>query len=188
MTKELIKTPLGEVRWCKLLGEARENYDKNGFEWTAEMLLDGQDKNVIEFTMMMEQKFHELHGTQAKKNTYWFNCLPDKEDSSKLVLKFKLPCFVQKDGSKSEGPIVMDSRRAPWPTNTEIGNGSKVIIAFSIYPWSNKAGAGMTLQPIKMQVVDLVEYSGGSSFPKDEEVFEVIPTGYSVSEKEQVPF
>tara|TARA_Y100000593_G_C4244616_1_gene303984 strand:- start:254 stop:811 length:558 start_codon:yes stop_codon:yes gene_type:complete len=185
LAKELLKTPPGELRWCKLLGPARSAYEQGKpDEWTTEFLLDGKDKNVIAWTEMMEQKFFELHGTTAKKNTYWFNCNPDKEDPSKLVVKFKLPCFVRNDGSKSEGPTVMDSKRNPWPVGTEIGNGSKAIIAFTIYAWNNKAGAGMTLQPMKMQVVDLVEYSGGS-LPKDEEVFEEISGGYSV---EKAPF
>lgn len=151
------------------------------------MLLDGRDKNVIAWTEMMEQKFYELHGTTAKKNTYWFNCQPDKDDSAKLVVKFKLPEFKRDDGTSSAGPTVMDSKRNPWPVSTEIGNGSKAIIAFSIYAWNNKAGAGMTLQPMKMQVVDLVEYTGGA-LPKDEEVFEEISDGYSVKEAEEVPF
>ena len=188
MAKELIKTPQGEIRWCKLLGEARKAYEEGKpDEWTAELLLDGRDKNVIEWTEMMEQKFYELHGTQAKKNTYWFNCLPDKEDSAKLVVKFKLPCFTRKDGSRSEGPTVFDSKRAAWPVSTEIGNGSRVIIAFDIYAWNNKAGAGMTLQPKMMQVIDLIEYTGGS-LPKEDDVFDEISGGYSVAETEGAPF
>ena len=189
MVKELTKTPLGEFRWFKLLGDARENYDKNGYEWTCEMLLDGKDKNVIEWMDMMEQKFFQIHGENAKKSTYWFNCFPDKDDDSKLVIKFKLPRFSRKDGSFSEGPSVMDAERNQWPVSKEIGNGSKGFIAFDIFGWGGKGrtGAGMTLQPWKVMVVEHIAYEGGS-MPADDEVFEKISGGFSVKEEEKIPF
>ena len=45
----------------------------------------------------------------------------------------------------------------------------------------------MTLQPKMMQVIDLIEYTGGS-LPKEDDVFEEISGGYSVAETEGAPF
>ena len=93
-TLELVKTPPGELRWFKGLGEARKAYeDGKPDEWSMEMLLDSKDPKTIEWTMLMENKFEEIHGKDAKKHTYWFNCNPDKDDPSKLCVKFKKRCL-----------------------------------------------------------------------------------------------
>ena len=187
-TLELLKTPLGTIRWCKLLGEARKAYeDGKPDEWTAEILLDGTDRTTLEWTQLMEQKFEEIHGKDAKKNTWWFNCNPDKDDPSQLCVKFKKRCFVDNNGTKTEGPTVIDSCLDKWPATKEIGNGSKVIIAFKVVPWSNKSGSGMTLDPMKMMVMDYVEYSGGT-IPSNDDVFGSVQGGYSLKEDAEKSF
>ena len=68
-----------------------------------------------------------------------------------------------------------------------IGNGSKGIIAFKIVPWSAKSGSGMTLDPMKVMIMDYVEYSGGS-VPSDDDVFGTVQGGYSLKEDAEKSF
>jgi hypothetical protein len=175
MAKELYVTPLAEVRWCKLVGNARPNTFDPGKpnQWTAELVLDNANKTHSAWLVEMEDQYETLHGSK-KKHKAAFPWAPDKEDDTKTVVRFKLNEFKRKDGSVSEGPTIFDSRKNPWPADKEIGNGSKVIVAFSIYAWEGPTGCGLTFQPLKAQVVDLVEYErkGGA------EVFDVIPGGY----------
>ena len=188
-TLELVKTPPGELRWFKGLGEARKAYEEGKpDEWSMEMLLDSKDPKTIEWTMLMENKFEEIHGKDAKKHTYWFNCNPDKDDPSKLCVKFKKRCFVDNNGTKTQGPNVIDSRLEKWPVSKEIGNGSKGIIAFKVVSWSaGKSGSGMTLDPMKVMIIDYVEYSGGS-IPSDDDVFGSVQGGYSLKEDAEKSF
>ena len=181
MAKELIKTPLAEVRWAKLLAPQKQYDESKPLAWSCELLLPNDSKDTQRFLLEMEDKFTEVHGTSAKKSVHAFPWGPDKEKPKELtVCRFKLPQFTRRDGSASEGPVIYDSRKNPWD-GKEIGNGSKVIIAFDIYGWSGAAGAGMTFQPRAVMVVDLVEYERG----KPDEIFETVEGGYVNSE---VPF
>ncbi|MAI81317.1 MAG: hypothetical protein CMQ74_00715 [Gammaproteobacteria bacterium] len=187
-TLELYKTPLGEARWFKCLGEARKAYEEGKpDEWSLELLHDENDGAFKKWYESMEDKFYELHGSNAKKNTYWFNCLPDKEDSTKSVTKFKKTCWVNNNGTKTVGPNVIDSTLEKWPINKEIGNGSKIIVGYTIRKWSGKAGCGMSFDPVKIMVMDYVEYSGGPSI-SDDEFFGEVQGGYSLKEDAEKSF
>ena len=158
---QLLFTPLAECRWCKLLGEARENrWDTSKRpQWTVELVLKNTDKNHIAWIEEMEGKFTELHGDSAKKSTNWIPVRPDKEKPRELsVASFKLNEWERKDGSKSEGPVLFDSNNNPWDPKKAIGNGSKIVIAFDIYAWKGSTGAGMTFQPRQVQVVEYLAY------------------------------
>ena len=186
---ELLASPLAECRWCKILGEA----EPNRFEptknptWSIEILLDNGNKEHESFIGSLEKLFLEEHGKSAKKSNNWLACGPDKEDPEKTGVKFKVPCFTRKNGTRSQGPVVFDSQREHWPSSNLSGNGSKVIIAFDIYAWKGPSGAGITLQPKMMQVIELVEYSGGDS-PEVDAVFEKIQGGYTLKDDPEVPF
>ena len=175
MAKELYVTPLAEVRRCKLVGPARPNtFDPSKpDQWTAELVLDNANKTHAAWLVEMEDQYETLHG-QKKKHSAAFPWKADKEDDTKTVVKFKLNQFKRKDGSVSEGPTLFDSRKNPWPADKEIGNGSKIIVAFSIYAWEGPTGCGLTFQPLKAQVVDLVEYERRDSA----DVFGVVEGGY----------
>ena len=158
---QLLFTPLAECRWCKLLGEARENkFDPKKLpNWSVELLLENKNPDHIAWIEAMEGKFTELHG-EAKKSNNWIPVKPDKERPREIsVATFKLPQFPSK-GVKpaSEGPVVFDSNNNPWNPSNMIGNGSKIVIAFDIYAWKGTTGAGMTFQPRQVQVVEYLAY------------------------------
>jgi hypothetical protein len=185
MAKELLKTPIGEVRWCKLVGPARTNkFDpEKRPSWTTDFLLDATSKETMAWLQELEDKFQELHPAGRAHN----HGFPWKEgtgdDAGKVIVKFKLPEFTRKDGTTSEPPNLFDSARKPWPAGKEIGNGSKLIIGFDIYAWKGSAGNGMTFQPRAAQVIELVEYVGAKS---PEEMFDVVPGGFQAAD--EVPF
>lgn len=158
---QLLFTPLAECRWCKLLGEARENkFDPTKRPtWSVELVLKNNDPDHIAWIEEMEGKFSFAHGESAKKSSNWIPVKPDKEKPRELsVARFNLTEFERKDGSKSEGPVVFDSNNNPWDPKKAIGNGSKIIIAFDIYAWKGNTGAGMTFQPRQVQVVEYLAY------------------------------
>ena len=158
--KQLFVTPVAPIRWCKLLGAARENQ----FEptklptWSCELLLSQDNQAHQQWLLMMEDQLQSAHPGAPKISR---NGLPwqqgektEKDDDTGLVIvRFKLPCFTRKDGSTSPGPKVIDADKQPWDQAVEIGNGSQVRIAASIYPWSGPSGVGMTLEPMHVQVI-----------------------------------
>ena len=181
MAKELIKTPLAEVRWAKLLSPQKQYDETKPLAWSCEILLPNDSKETSQFLLEMEDKLTELHGTTAKKSVHAYPWGPDKEKPKEFtVVRFKLPQFTRRDGTVSEGPVIYDSRKNAWD-GKEIGNGSKILVGFDIYPWAGAAGVGMTFQPRAVMVVDLVEYERA----KPDEIFETVEGGYVNSE---VPF
>jgi hypothetical protein len=185
MAKELLKTPVGEVRWCKLVGPARTNKfaPEKRPSWTTDFLLHGTSKETMAWLQMLEDKFQELHPTgRAHSHGFPWRQGTD-DDAGKVIIKFKLPEFIRKDGTTSEPPTLFDAAKKPWPAGKEIGNGSRMVIGFDIYAWKGSAGNGMTFQPRAAQVIELVEYVGK---PDAEELFDVVPGGFQAAD--DIPF
>jgi len=157
MATELLRTPIIEVRWCTLLGNARSNkFDptKNP-TWQVEGLLRSNIPEEVALAEELEGKFEEIHPGE-KKHTHWLPIKPDEKDPSIQLIRFKLPEFTFKDGNKSEGPVVYDAQGNHWPAEKLIGNGSKMRIGFDIYGWKAPAGCGLTFQPKGAQVFEWV--------------------------------
>jgi hypothetical protein len=180
---KLWKTPIAEVRWCKLLEPAPQFDEAKPNAYSCELLLPVGSKEALEFEAQLEEIFNEVHEGDAKRNQYAMPIRVDKDDDKIQVFKFKLEdrTFEAKrpgdEPRRTEAPVIMDSRQNPWDRSKLIGNGSKIIVAFNVYPWGKgrPGGVGITLQPRKVMVVDLVEYVKATD---DEELFGVVEGGY----------
>lgn len=87
------------------------------------------------------------------------------EDSGKVTFRFKLKAKVTpKSGDPFEQrPALFDAKGKPLQ-DAKIGGGSKVKVAYELIPYYTAiAGAGVSLRLKAVQVIDLVEYSGGAS-------------------------
>ena len=62
MAKELMRTPVVEVQWCKLLGEPRINKfePKKPPTWSIEIVLDNSNTEHMAWVEEIENKFDEL--------------------------------------------------------------------------------------------------------------------------------
>ena len=188
MASELLKTPIVEVRWCKLLGEARPNK----FEptkpptWGIEILLENDNPEHMSWCESIEAQFDVVHPGE-KKSAYWLPIKPDKEQPRKRQsCRFKLTEFTFKDGNKSEGPVVYDEKGRYWPEEKLIGNGSKMRIGFDIYAWKGPSGAGMTLQPKGAQVVEWLAAPDKKATTASDFGFDVAPE--AEAENSAIPF
>jgi hypothetical protein len=189
MAKELLKTPLATVRWCKLVGPARPNtFDPSKPDsWSTDLILDNKDKSHMAWLMEMEAQYAAIHG-EARMASHafpWSEGKKDSEDDGKTIVKFKVPEFTRKDGTKSEGPTLFDAAKNPWDHKKMVGNGSKLIIAFDIYGWKSPSGCGMTFQPRFAQVVELVEYVDKGN---PDELFGIVPGGFVDPDQDAIPF
>ena len=82
---ELFSTPIAEVRWCKMLGEAEENKFEPTKDptWSCKLILDPKDTEHMAWMQAAEQHFVEEHGDNAKRHTYWLSIGVDKDDKGK---------------------------------------------------------------------------------------------------------
>ena len=177
MPSAIIYSPLAPVRWAHLI-TAREQLDTaKPRAWTCELLLSQADPKHVAFVSQLDQIFTDTHGSKKKRSDKGQPWKTDKEDPTITVVKFKAQEFRRDDGSTAAGPRIIDSRKQAWD-GQQIGNGSKLIIAFTTYGWERPEGTGLSLQPKAVQVVSLVPYEGADE--KAVDGFEE-QDGYSVT-------
>lgn len=88
------------------------------------------------------------------------------DDTGKVTVRFKLKAKVTpKQGDPFEQrPALFDAKGKPIGADAKIGGGSKVKVAYELVPYYTAiAGAGVSLRLKAVQVIDLVEFSGGAS-------------------------
>ena len=77
-----------------------------------------------------------------------------------VVLKFRVKA---KTGDWDRKPKLFDVR-GNRVTDVSVGGGSSIKVSFDIYPWNVASlGCGVTLQPVAVQIIDLVEFDGSGS-------------------------
>jgi hypothetical protein len=87
------------------------------------------------------------------------------EETGKASFNFKLKAKVTtKSGETFEQrPAIFDAKGKPI-TDVNIGGGSKVKVAYEVVPfYTALVGASISLRMKAVQVIDLVEFSGGAS-------------------------
>ena len=156
MASETFFTPLAPVRWAHLI-KARPQMDPSKPNaWSVDLVLDPNNNPAHKaFLAKLDAIFTDTHGTKKKRSDKGQPWKADKEDPTKVIVKFKAQEFVREDGSKATGPQVIDAKRQPWD-GSAIGNGSELIVKFSTYGWERPEGTGLSLQPKAVQVVKFV--------------------------------
>lgn len=193
MASDIHFTPIAPVRWCHLITARTQLDESKPRAWTAELVLSpATDPKHKAFVDRLDQIFIDTHGTKKKRSDKGQPWKADKEDPSKVVIKFKAQEFVREDNSKASGPQIIDAKRQAWD-GSAIGNGSELIIKFSTYGWERPEGTGLSLQPKAAQVVQFVarEEQDATEGFEEQEGYSVADAGGYVDEfasDEETPF
>jgi hypothetical protein len=195
MPRELIVSPRGEALWAKVLGEPTA-FEDNPKAWSVSLVLDPSDPSTIAFTERLEKCFEEFHGLKAKvaRHGWPFGEQTTKDEkgrevpTGKIEFRFKRKELTAK-GQPKGAPLVVDSKKNLWPTETLIGNASKIKVAFTPWGWEMAGAKGMSLELEQVQVLELVEYAGRDIDPFEEEDGYVVetPAAQSVFQQEEEP-
>jgi hypothetical protein len=92
---------------------------------------------------------------------------PKQNAEGEWIIKFKRKVF-KKDGTYADKPALVDANLNP--VTTSVGNGSEVIVQYSVYEWSNNFGAGTGSDLSGVQIINLVEFKAGdgAEFEKED--------------------
>lgn len=105
--------------------------------------------------------------TKAKKKADlpWVDEVDDNgKKTGKVVFKFKV---AAKTGDWDRKPKLFDAK-GNRVTDVSIGSGTTMKVSFDIFTWpGGKDGCGVTLQPVAVQIIDLVEYQGSGGSAED---------------------
>jgi hypothetical protein len=176
---KILYSPLALARWAYLV-EPRQQMDPDKpLAWSVDLVLPTSDPKTAAFQTKLEEVFTAEHGTKKRRSDKGFPLKPDKNDPNLLIAKFKAQQLTNRDGSTAPGPKILDAKKQPWD-GAAIGNGSKLIVAFKVYPWDRPEGCGISLIITAAQVVHFVPYvidDGVDGFDEQE--------GYAVAKADE---
>jgi len=129
----------GQVKWFKALGEPRENFNKDGYEWSFQISVGSAEK------LLFRQN-------KVKKSIKFDEELGD-------FVNLSLPA-ADKKGNPNKPIKVEDGDGVDWPSDKWIGNGSKVKVTCKLDSYSfvkdGQKIEGCKLIPVKAVVTDYV--------------------------------
>ena len=89
---EAVVTPLGEFEWVFITGMGKENFNKDGYEYTTDVILEGE--LAEQFKADILAYFHDEFGARAKPKTTGFK----DEDDGRTRFTFKTKT-TKRDGT-----------------------------------------------------------------------------------------
>jgi hypothetical protein len=116
-----------------------------------------------QFALAIAKAKKENPGKKIKEGSPGYEV---NEETGTVTLKFKTKAKVTtKSGDTFEQKVALfDAKGKPLSPAPNISGGSKVKVAYEAFPYyTAMVGAGVTLRVKAVQVLNLVEYSGGAS-------------------------
>lgn len=160
----------GTAKWCKILEP--DQYDNYAVD------IYGDLSHVVEEAQAIAEKAKELVEAAGKKVNGVADVTKENAEGQEY-LQFKRK-GSKADGSPNTPPKIYNasgSHVEGW--NKLVGNGSTVGVAYYLAPYymASTKMVGVSIKFYALQVIDLVEYSGGggNSSPFDNESGEDVP-------------
>jgi len=201
-TLQKITTPAGSANWAKLITpdtkfKADGEYKVNLLirEDAAEALTSQLDK-LVDIAFAKEVKRNPKLKAKLSKRLPYQEVLDDEgNETGELEFKFKLNAVVNcKDGSSfSQKPALYDAKGKPLTGDINVGNGSKIKVAFEPVPYmmASTKQVSLSLRMKAVQIIDLQEYQVGGGAESygfsEEEGYEATQTDAS-NTSEEAPF
>jgi hypothetical protein len=185
MAKELLTTPLGELKWARVIEPDEPMEAGKSRAWSIDLVLSNDAPECLALMTKIEELQQTANGAGAKldKNAWPFKDELDQNNqpTGRTVFRFKRN-ETSKKGNLISPPEVVDSKRKPWPTNELIGNGSTGKVAYSFYGWDSptvRGAKGLSLWLEMVQIISLTPYQRASAEDAfdEEEGYEVEDVG-----------
>lgn len=139
-----------------------ETFEGNDVGFTAKLILSQEETQKMEaFLLGQLEEAKKSPEFEGKKwgNTPSLGMGETNEGETYFKFKKKSSFISKKTGQvvKTSVPIF-DATGKPLPANIDIGNGSLIKVAYSVYPFNkSKAMQGLSLRLEAVQVIKLVE-------------------------------
>ena len=176
-----ITSPKGKALWCKAK-DPDYMYNEKGV-YSTSLVCDPNDEAVQKFISQLEElrdvAYAETKETLgAKGNAYKAREVysddidAEGNPTGNIVFKFKMNNVADRTAQGNTDKIfVVDAKRNEIKDVPLVGNGSVIRCVAYANPYTapNTKEVGISLIWTKMQIVDLVEYAGGSATEFEEE-------------------
>lgn len=157
-------------------------FDELG-QYKADVKLSAEDAAPLIAKIQAVAKEHMGKVLPKAKNSAFEAVLNDEgEETGEVLFKIRVKNKLRKSDGKlwDRRPLVIDAKKNDLPVAVAIWGGTTMRVQFEVYPWNTGAKKGISLQPIMVQVIDLVTGGGrGDADAFDEE------DGYEAEEETQ---
>lgn len=157
-------------------------FDELG-QYKADVKLSAADAAPLIAKIQAVAKEHMGKVMPKAKNSAFEAVLNDEgEETGEVLFKIRVKNKLRKSDGKlwDRRPLVIDAKKNDLPVAVAIWGGTTMRVQFEVYPWNTGAKKGISLQPIMVQVIDLVTGGGrGDADAFDEE------DGYEAEEETQ---
>lgn len=179
-----VVSPKGKALWCKV-NEPDRKFDSEG-TLSTQLVCDPNDPAVQKFIERLEtlqdtafaesvETLGEAKGKQIRKRLlYTDHCDQDGNPTGNIVFKFALKGVDKRASQGKPSTIaVVDAHKQAVNPVPNVGNDSEIRVGAFVYPYymAMSKEIGLSMMWTKMQIIDLVEYgggSGGSDFDEEE--------------------
>lgn len=182
---ELVKvgTPIGKLMWLNVSGQGKLNYNEDGREYVASVILD---KDTAELLIAQIQEVYDADHQSGKnlKSMGYKPCTEEgknKDEDGNEVTEKNAEYFVFnfktgttfKDGKAKKIAIYNANAKKVDIGDTRVGNGSSGAISGSMRYYINGREDGVSLWLNAVQITKLVEYTEDAGFEvyEDEDSF-----------------
>jgi hypothetical protein len=159
-----LTTPAGVARYPRLNSPDTKFSEEGQYKVDLEMSAEDAEP----FLKQIEAMFSEFVADkkrELKKDTLKIHAAPWTENDGMVQLKLKVKATGKKKETGEEysrKPTLFNA--SGQITNENIGGGSRLKVAVVPYFWYTASlGAGITLQPKAVQILDLVTWSSGGT-------------------------
>ena len=163
MAKITLVSPQGKAVYPALL-RPDTKFDPLG-AYKADIRIPLQEAK--DFMKALSKPFKEYIGKapHVKDNTMWkFDLDDDGNETGSVTFKFRVKNKEKKDGSIwDRKPRLFDSSNTPLAPTVNPWGGSTLAVAVEVYCWKAGAKTGVSLQPLAVQVIDLITGNDGGS-------------------------
>jgi len=151
-------SPQGTLLWSRL--QTPESFKGGAPRYSTSLVVevgaaaDEFERMILGFLEEAKQEFgvEKLESPPMKRS-----------ENEELVVKFSVPALskTRKGTMWDRKPVIFeDSPPIAVTRDLSMGNGTTAKVAFQVYSWEMRGGAGVSLQPVAVHVLDLVEYRG----------------------------
>ena len=163
MPSKTITTPAGVARFPSLNRPDTKFSEVGVYKVNLELSAEDAEPFIKQVEAIFSE-FLAVKKAELKKDKLKLHPAPWEENDGMVQLKMKVPAvFKGRDGEPvSRQPKLFNAAGEVITDN--IGGGSKIKVAVVPYTWYTASlGAGITLQPKAVQVLDLVTWGDGGS-------------------------
>lgn len=131
-------------------------------DYKVDLVMDKKDAEpLVKRITSIRDEFAKKEGAKKKANLpFAFEEDDNGNKTGRVIVKFKVKAMT---GDWDRKPKLFDAK-GNRITDANVGGGSVLKVSFDAYTWNVASlGAGITLQPVAVQVLELVEFEGGGS-------------------------